>query len=109
MDKIEAQKILSDQMMEFKKKSRSDLVNLIGDVWAKQIKGKAPNEYNLEIEVFWDHEPDGDVRIIGSIDDGGFRSSFSPLSDDFIVTPDGKLIDWCKFNIWRTKLEASVN
>ena len=43
MDKIEAQKILSDQMMEFKKKSRSDLVNLIGDVWAKQIKGKAPN------------------------------------------------------------------
>lgn len=93
MDKTEAQQLLSAQMKTFKEKSYTDLVDLIGDVWAEQIKGEAPNDYNVEIEVFWDSKPNGDVRILGSIDDGSFRSSFSPLCDDFIVTPEGKIID----------------
>lgn len=93
MDKIEALKLLTEQMQTFKNKSYADLVNMIGDVWAEQIKGEAPYDYTIEIQVFWDSRPNGDLRIIGSIDDGGFRSSFSPLCDGFIVTPEGKIID----------------
>jgi hypothetical protein len=44
--------------------------------------------YSLEIQFFWDAKPDGAVRVIGSIDDGGWRA-FRPLSDDFIRAPDG--------------------
>jgi len=35
--------------------------------------------YQIEIEAFWDGEPNEDIRVLGSIDDG-----FSPLSEAFI-------------------------
>ena len=47
--------------------------------------------YQIEIEAFWDSEPGGDIRVLGSIDDGGWRA-FAPLCDDFILTPAGQLI-----------------
>lgn len=34
---------------------------------------------------------DGAIRVIGSIDDGGWRA-FRPLSDDFIRAPDGTFV-----------------
>ena len=68
MDKVEAQKILTEQMERFKKESFPGLVNMIGEVWAEQIKGDSQNEYNVEIEVFWDNKPDGDVRVLVFID-----------------------------------------
>jgi hypothetical protein len=50
--------------------------------------------YVIEIEVFWDSpkKAGGDLRVMGSIDDGHFLSSFMPLSSDFIVDPDGNFI-----------------
>ena len=80
-------------MGDFKKKSYTELVGLIGDVWAEQIKGDSSAEYTVEIEVFWDGKSNQDVRVLGSIDDGGFRSAFKPLCNDFIVTPEGEIID----------------
>jgi hypothetical protein len=50
--------------------------------------------YTIEIEVFWDSplEPDRDLRVIASIDDGRFLSALFPLSSDFIMDPNGKFI-----------------
>jgi hypothetical protein len=39
----------------------------------------------------WDDRTGGDLRVIGSIDDGGWRA-FRPLSSDFIVRPDGTFV-----------------
>ena len=93
MDRDEAQSLLAEQMQGFKKKPYGELVSLIGDVWAEQVNGQTSTCYTIEIEVFWDYKPDGDVRVLGSIDDGGLRTAFSPLCNDFIVTPAGKIID----------------
>ncbi len=93
MDRDEAQKLLALQMEEFKKKSYTELVNLLGDVWAEQVKGPSSNSYTIEIEVFWDYKPNGDVRVLGSIDDGGLRTAFRPLCSDYLVTPAGKILD----------------
>jgi len=40
--------------------------------------------------VFWDSLPDGNLRIMASIDDGGWRA-FVLLTDSLIMKPDGKL------------------
>jgi hypothetical protein len=37
----------------------------------------------VEIQTFWDSQPGGNVRVMGSIDDGGWRA-FLPLSRSFI-------------------------
>lgn len=41
-----------------------------------------------EVQAFWDDEPDGAIRVMASIDDGGWRA-FVPLTEDFILAPDG--------------------
>ena len=47
--------------------------------------------YQGEIRVFWDAEPDGAIRVMASIDDGGWRA-FVPLTEDFILAPDGTFV-----------------
>jgi hypothetical protein len=37
----------------------------------------------------WDSKPQGPVGVIGSIDDGGLTASVCPLTDSFIVNPEG--------------------
>jgi hypothetical protein len=76
MDKSEAAKILQDHISKYRVKSYAEL----------------GAEYTLEFDVMWDSDPDGDIRVIGGIDDGTFPSAFSPLSDDFILGPDGKFV-----------------
>lgn len=40
----------------------------------------------VEINVFWDAKPDADIRVIFSIDGGGWRS-FVPVTTSFIISP----------------------
>ncbi len=49
--------------------------------------------YQVEVQAFWDtpRQP-GNLRLIIAVDDGGWRTSFSPLSTDFIIAPDGTFV-----------------
>jgi len=40
--------------------------------------------------MFWDSLPDGNLRIMASIDDGGWRALL-PLTESLIMKPDGTL------------------
>lgn len=33
-----------------------------------------------------------DLRVIAGIDDGTFLTAFSPLTESFIITPDGDFV-----------------
>lgn len=46
-------------------------------------------QYQIEVQAFWDRprEP-GNLRVMISIDDGGWRA-FRPISTDFIIAADG--------------------
>jgi len=92
MDKSEAAKILQDHISKYRAKPYAELKNLIRDVQVHGVVGQSGAEYTLEFDVMWDSDPDGDIRVIGGIDDGTFPSAFSPLSDDFILGPDGKFV-----------------
>jgi hypothetical protein len=48
------------------------------------IKGASGATYKVVIQGWWEGKRGGDVRIVGLIDDGGWRA-FVPLSEDFIT------------------------
>lgn len=92
MDKGEASELLAKELEEWRAHSYSDLTSHIdSEPSTKEAKGKSGVTYQIEVEVFWDSKPQGDLRVLGAIDDGGWRA-FSPLTDDFIVSPDGSFV-----------------
>ena len=92
MDAQEARSLLAEQIARFRARSYADLVAIIGLADCIEIAGPSGQSYQVELNVFWDHKPGGNVRVAAAIDDGSFRASFSPLSDDFIIAPDGSFV-----------------
>ncbi len=91
MDKPEAKIILAEQLARFRLNSYAELVKIVGEVETYEVTGTSGASYQLEFQVFWDDKKGGDLRVAGAIDDGGWRA-LCPLTDDFIVGPDGKFV-----------------
>jgi hypothetical protein len=91
MDENEAKKILTEQLERYRERSHSELTQLIGQPQTFTVMGGSGTEYGLEFEAVWDHQPGRDLRVMGSIDDGGWRA-FRPLTDDFIMRNDGSFV-----------------
>ena len=91
MDKQEATKLLTTKLAEYRRLRHSDLVAKLGDIDCVEVTGPSGTEYQIEVEFMWDGKPDGDVRVMAAIDDGGLRA-FVPLCEDLIVTPDGRFV-----------------
>ena len=91
MDKREAEELLRRKLAEYRALPYSELVVRMPAEDHTTVVGTSGVEYQLEIQIFWDLEPGDDVRVIGSIDDGGLRAFF-PLCDSFIMAPDGTFV-----------------
>jgi hypothetical protein len=91
MNKAEARSILSSELKAFASRSYNQLAALIGNPGVKNFVSESDVNYQIEFSVFWDAKPDENLRIIGSIDDGGWRA-FLPLTGSLIMRPDGTLI-----------------
>jgi hypothetical protein len=94
MNKTEARIVLDKELIHFRAQSHEQLQQLIKSPLVIEREGETGVSYQIEIQAFWDNPRDvgGDIRVIGSIDDGGILSAMSPLSSDFIKDPDGKFI-----------------
>jgi hypothetical protein len=90
MNKLEAQSILDEQLTIFARRTYAELAKLINV--PKNITVQAPSGAKLQIEfnVFYDSGKQGNLRIIGSIDDGGWRA-FMPLTKSLIMKPTGEI------------------
>ena len=89
MNDQEALQILEEVLSEFRQESDEQLVNRIGPSSPVVLeRAGAGGPYQLEILFEWDGQPGGDVRVIGSIDDGGWRA-FAPLTRSFIKAAGG--------------------
>ncbi len=87
MDNSEAKRVLSDQLARFSQRSYSELVRLVESRHVEdfEIGGASETTYGVEIQFFWDDKPNGVVRVVGSIDDGGIRA-FIPLTETVLVS-----------------------
>jgi hypothetical protein len=59
---------------------------MIGESKQIGMVGASGTRYQLEVDVVWDAKPAGDIRILASIDDGGWRA-FCPLSQSGLISP----------------------
>lgn len=88
MDKIEAQKILSEQLQQFRSRSHAELVPFVESKRIEnfEVRGTSSTTYYVEVQFCWDDKHRGRIRVVGSIDDGhGFRA-FVPLTETFLVS-----------------------
>ena len=86
MDKIEAGQLLEVQLEEWRRRSYAELSREVGHWRRFETTGRSGEHYEGMIQVFWLGDADGTVRVVGSIDDGGWRP-FVPLIKDFTVMP----------------------
>jgi hypothetical protein len=91
MNSEEAREILLRHLISWRTRSWSDLRAMIGESKVFQVGGLSGAHYTLELEAFWDDEPEGNIRVLASIDDGGWRA-FKPLCEDFIKAPNGEFV-----------------
>ena len=64
---------------------------LAGDPIVSYVVAPDGTKCCVEITAFWDDKPDGDIRVLFSIDDGGWRA-FMPVGQDFIIATDGTFV-----------------
>jgi hypothetical protein len=86
MDKEEARRVLHDHLQMYRRRSYQELVSLLGEPQVTQVLGASGVEYQIEVELHWDHQPGGNIHVLGAIDDGSFRAAFAPVCDGFILT-----------------------
>lgn len=91
MDKNEAQGMLEGELDLYRKKTYVELVELIGEIFAYEIEAPSGRPYQIEIQMRWDLKEGGEIRVLGSVDDGGWRAFF-PLTHGFLMNPAGEII-----------------
>jgi hypothetical protein len=91
MNKNEARQLLQAQLAAWRVRSYTELCGEVGRWRRFEATGQSGAWYQGDIQVFWDAGRKGAVRVVASIDDGGWRT-FVPLTEDFILTPDGRFL-----------------
>ncbi len=91
MDEKEARPILAEHLNRYQSRSYTELAAWVRErrIDTAEVVGQSGKEYQIEVVFFWDGKPDGDVRVIGSIDDGRGIRAFVPLTDSFALSPEG--------------------
>lgn len=91
MDNDEARGLLRQRLDLYRTRSHHELQSLIAEPEIIELVGPSGTRFCIEVLAVWDSKIGGDLRVIGSIDDGGWRA-FRPLTDDFIMRRDGTLV-----------------
>ncbi|HET6279804.1 MAG TPA: hypothetical protein VFH73_02515 [Polyangia bacterium] len=93
MDELEAKRLLEKQLAPYRARSYSELARQVGANYAFETVAPSGIEYNVEITVMWDSPRDKvNVRVLGAVHDGRWPRWFHPLSDSFILAPDGTFV-----------------
>ncbi len=91
MDNAEARALLQSHLQAYRQRAYGELVALLGRTQVTELQGSSGVTYQIEVGVHWDDRPGGAVRVLGSIDDGGWRAC-KPLCEDFILAADGTFV-----------------
>ena len=91
MDTVAAQRVLAEWLTKLRAVPYRELAARVNAVTTDEVPRDSERSWQLEIQVLWDDEPNGNVRVIVSIDDGGLRA-FVPMTKGFIKSPSGEFI-----------------
>lgn len=91
MDREQAIALLARKLQIYRAMSYEQLRALVGRVEPYNFEASDGMHWQIEIQIIWDEKPNGDIRVLGAIDASDLRA-FLPLTDDFIVAPDGTFV-----------------
>jgi len=91
MNKEEAKIILSELLSEYRGQSYKTLCRLLDAQDISETTSESGAKYQVEFQANWDDKDNGNLRVIGSIDGGGLQS-FIPITEDFIISPNGEFL-----------------
>jgi hypothetical protein len=92
MNKEEALSVAREQLVHYRSQKYEQLLRLLENPDALVGVGPSGVKYHLQVEAVWDDPPKPDLRVWAVIDDGSLWRSISPLSQDFIIRPDGSFV-----------------
>ena len=92
MDEDVAYVLIDAELRRLLELPYSEISNLVGAPEMKQVVGEDGISYQLEVEAIWDINGVDDIRVIVSVDDGGWRA-LKPLTQDFVMRADGSYVD----------------
>jgi hypothetical protein len=93
MDTTEAIEILSKELDRYKEIPYSELNTMAtGKPIGKEVRTYNDADYNVEVIIDWNDQPEGDIKVLAYIEDGEMRS-FIPLSKHFIKTPGNTFLE----------------
>lgn len=86
----ESDQILRQTIDELRSRPYSELLKLLV-AETRTATGESGDAYQLEAQALWDDRRKKNLRVMVSIDRGGW-DAFVPRSEDFIVAPDGTFV-----------------
>jgi hypothetical protein len=84
-------KILDEWVAKLRAVPYRELASRVDSVTTDEVTRDSERSWQLEVQVVWDDEPDGNVRVMVSIDDGGLRD-FVPMTESFVKSPTGEFV-----------------
>jgi hypothetical protein len=91
MDTVAARKVLNAWLAKLRAVPYKELAARVDSVTNDEVARDSERSWQVEVQVLWDDEPNGNIRVTASIDDGGLRA-FVPMTDGFVKTPSGELV-----------------
>lgn len=97
MDKAEAQQIAQARLDELEalgwERLRDEFLSQPSTVW---VPGASSARYQVETNALWDDAEDGAIRLIVSVDDGGWRAWFPVHARDSLSAPARRVWRNCR-------------
>ena len=94
MDKQVALDLIRAALEEYRSLPYTSLVQIMekmDECPCKEVVGPDGKTYQIEVQLVWDDKPRSNLRVLASIDDGGFRA-ICPMTDSFILSPTGEFV-----------------
>lgn len=91
MDTVAAQRVLDKWLAKLRAVPYRELAARVDSVTNDEIARDSERSWQLETQVLWDDEPNGNIRVVASIDDGGLRA-FVPMTGGFVMAPSGEFV-----------------
>ena len=99
MNKAEARRLLRERVEALRALPYDDLKETFlldeptraqptWEEWTRQ----SGTTYYVKLYAYWDDKRKGNLRMFVNVDDGAGLRSFFPLSESFIVAPDGSFV-----------------
>jgi hypothetical protein len=92
MDKSEARRVALNEIRVLREMPWAELRDrYLESPETVEVDGPSGTTYQVKTHAVWDGKTGGDLRLFVEVDDGGWRA-FVPLSESFIVSPDGSFV-----------------